>query len=75
MWKSVGQRFRVLRRHLRMRQEDLAGLSQVSRQVIQRIESGHWDGIGVDKIQRVANALGAPLLRPDLEWGTARPPG
>ena len=44
-----------------MRQVDLARLSQVSRQVIQRIESGHWDGIGVDKIHRVANALGARL--------------
>lgn len=62
MWKSVGQRFRVLRRHLRLRQEDLAALAGVSRQVIQRIESGHWDGIGVDKIHRVANALGARLF-------------
>lgn len=62
MWRSVGRRYRVLRRHRRLRQEDLAALSGVSRQVVQRIESGRWDGIGVAKIHRVATALGAHLF-------------
>lgn len=67
MWRSVGERFRVLRRRLRLRQEDLARLAGISRQVVQRIESGQWDGIGLDKVHRVAGALGA-RLHVGLTW-------
>lgn len=42
-------------------------MAGVSRQVVQRIEWGRWSGIPVDKVERVAAALGA-RLQVGLTW-------
>lgn len=42
-------------------------MAGVSRQVVQRIEWGRWNGIPVDKVDRVAAALGA-RLQVGLMW-------
>ncbi len=67
MWRSIGNRFRVLRRQLGLRQEDLAVLARVSRRVVQRIESGEWEGLTFARVQRVADALGARFFT-GLDW-------
>lgn len=42
-------------------------MAGVSRQIVQRIEWGHWNGIPFDKIDRVASALGG-RLQVGLTW-------
>lgn len=61
MWRTPANQFRVLRRHLRLRQRDLAARTGLSRSTIGRIENGDWSTVGVGALQRVADALGARL--------------
>lgn len=61
MWKTIGQRFTVLRRRLELTQAELALLAGVSRGLIQRIEHGEWQSVQVGRLERVASALGARL--------------
>lgn len=54
-----GRGIRALRYRRRWRQEDLARASDVSRSMIARIEVGNAGSIPVQKLDRVANTLGA----------------
>ena len=67
MWRSDGVRFLVLRRRLRLTQEELARQSGVSRRVIGLIEGGNWETVRFGKLARGAEALGAKLY-PHLTW-------
>lgn len=67
MWRSVGDRFRILRHRLRLTQSDLSAVAGVSRRVIGLIENGHWERVPFGSLNRVANALGARLY-PNLSW-------
>ena len=67
MWRSDGVRFLVLRRRLRITQEELPRRSGVSRRIIGVIESGNWESVRFGKLARVAEALGAKLY-PNLTW-------
>jgi transcriptional regulator with XRE-family HTH domain len=61
MWKSVAERFAVLRRRLRLTQSELAAAAGVSRRMVQRIEAGSWQNLSVAALERVATALGGRL--------------
>jgi transcriptional regulator with XRE-family HTH domain len=57
----VGAVIRALRHRRRLRQEDIARLARVSRQLVARIESGRLDGIGAMRLRQVGAALGARI--------------
>ena len=62
MWKALGERFRVLRRFLGLRQADLAAMTGLSRQMISRLERGECDRMLFAAADKVAQALGARLV-------------
>lgn len=62
MWKALGERFRVLRRRLGLRQADLAAMTGLSRQMISRLERGECDRMLFAAADTVAQALGARLV-------------
>lgn len=55
----MGLVVKTLRQRKRWRQEDLARLARVSRQLVGRIEAGRIDGVDVRRLRRVAGAVGA----------------
>jgi transcriptional regulator with XRE-family HTH domain len=57
----VGLVIKTLRQRKRWRQEDLAQLAHVSRQLVARIEAGRLDRVGVVRLRRVAAAVGAQV--------------
>lgn len=57
----IGRAFRALRIRKRWRQQDLAEVVHVSRQLIAKIESGRIDDVQVKAIRRVGEALGASI--------------
>jgi transcriptional regulator with XRE-family HTH domain len=67
MWRTIGERFRVLRRRLKLRQVDLAATSGVSRRTIQNVERGAWQTVPVSALERLASALGG-RLQVNLSW-------
>jgi transcriptional regulator with XRE-family HTH domain len=62
MWTALGERFRVLRRRLGLRQADLAAMTGLSRQVIGRLERGECDRMLLAAADKVAQTLGARLV-------------
>ena len=67
MWKSLGHRFRLLRRKLGLRQVDVAARTGLSRETISRLERGLSDQMVFDTARRIADALGARLIV-GLSW-------
>lgn len=67
MWKSLGYRFRALRRKLGLRQVDLAARTGLSRETISRLERGLADQMVFATAGRIAHALGARLII-SLSW-------
>jgi transcriptional regulator with XRE-family HTH domain len=59
---AFGRGFKALRVKKRLRQEDLASESGVSRSVVARIEQGHADRVTIDVLERVARPLGARVV-------------
>ncbi len=57
----LGLSIRALRRHRRLRQEDLAAASDSSQPAICRLERGGSGSLSLDAIDRVVTALGARL--------------
>lgn len=64
---NVPRAVRFLRRRRRLRQEDLAAESSVSRERISRLERGELDSLTVGTISRIAEGLGASLNL-ELRW-------
>ncbi|MEO8511112.1 MAG: helix-turn-helix domain-containing protein [Chloroflexota bacterium] len=62
MWTTLGERFRVLRRRLGLRQIDVAAMTGLSRQMISRLERGECDRMLFAVADKVAAALGARLV-------------
>lgn len=62
MWKTLGDRFAVLRRRQGLRQTDLADITGLSRHIIGRLERGDCDRMLFAAAQTVADALGARLV-------------
>lgn len=58
----MGERFRVLRRRLGLRQVDLAAMTGLSRQMISRLERGECDRMLFATADTVAKALGGRLM-------------
>jgi transcriptional regulator with XRE-family HTH domain len=63
----MGVKFLVLRRRLRLTQEELSRRSGTSRRIIGLIENGRWEAVAFGKLARVAESLGARLY-PNLTW-------
>ncbi len=57
--RQVGTAVRTLRIRKRWRQEDLARKAKVSREMVGRIERGSIGSVPVERLRRVADALGA----------------
>ncbi len=55
---SVGLRVRELRRHKRLRQEDVAGLVRLSRGLVSKVERGLLDNVQFGEVDRIVSALG-----------------
>lgn len=55
---SVGLRVRALRRHKRLRQEDVARLARVSRGLVSKVERGLLDNVQIGEVDRIVSALG-----------------
>lgn len=67
MWKRFGERFRVLRRQLRLTQAQVAGLARVSPSLVARVEKGELANVTVGSVDRVAASLGA-AFRMTINW-------
>lgn len=59
---TFGRGFKALRLRKRLRQEDLAGATGVSRGTIGRIEHGQADKVTVETLEKVARPLGARVV-------------
>jgi transcriptional regulator with XRE-family HTH domain len=60
---DVGRSVRAVRVRLRLRQQDVADSTGVSRQVVSRVECGRIDQVSLDKLRRIGDRLG---IRIDL---------
>ncbi|MFD5631566.1 MULTISPECIES: helix-turn-helix domain-containing protein [Streptomycetaceae] len=58
--RAVGQNLRAARRAARLTQEELAELSGLDRQAVNRIEQAHQSAL-LDNLIRLAAGLGIPL--------------
>ncbi|MCL4491763.1 MAG: helix-turn-helix domain-containing protein [Nitrospirae bacterium] len=58
--KDIGERIKERRKELKISQEELAEILGVTYQQVQRYENG-TNKLNVENIQRIANALSAPL--------------
>jgi transcriptional regulator with XRE-family HTH domain len=65
--RQLGAAIRMLRLRRHWSWEDLATVARSSRSVVPRIESGHVDGVGIDRTRRIAAALDA-RASVDLRW-------
>ena len=58
----IGRAYRALRIRKRWRQQDLAAIVHVSRQLIAKVEAGRIDDVQIGTIRRIGEALGASVV-------------
>lgn len=58
---AVGRRFRAVRSHRRLRQQDVSRAAGLSRSAVSRIEHGRFDEVTLQTIRRVARTLDISL--------------
>ncbi|MBF6603979.1 MAG: helix-turn-helix domain-containing protein [Chloroflexi bacterium] len=58
----VGRAIRALRHRLSWRQQDLADRARLSQDAVSRVERGLIDGMTVDKLQRIVDAVDGELV-------------
>ncbi len=65
--ERIGQFLATVRRHLGLRQADVARLADVDQKVVSLLERGHLDRVSVQKFRRVCRVLGIDA-KIELRW-------